>query len=383
MLFTDILSQNHIKKQLTENVDKGRVPHAQLFVGKSGYGVLPTALALSQYILCKNSNQENSGGHENCNLKCNQFSHPDLHFVFPVTKNEKVKKHPVSKLFLEEWREFLNSSPYGDIMDWYAFLGVDNKQGLIGVDEATEIIKTLSLKSFEGGDKIMIIWMAEKMNSECSNKLLKLIEEPPRDTFFILITEDENKILPTIKSRCQITRFLPLNNEIIISKLEKNFNLDPSKATQIANQSDGDYRAALKICNTDEEILQFEEWFIKWVRTAFSAKGNKTAIIELITWSELIAKTGRETQKNFLNYCLQFFRQALLSNYSVSALVNIQINNPGFKLDKFAPFIHSGNIIDIASEIEQAIFHIERNGNSKIIISDLSIKLTRLIHQPM
>ena len=380
MFFSDILSQNNIKNLLTESADKGRIPHAQLFIGKSGYGVLPVALAFSQYILCRNTDGENRGGEDRCNIQCNQFNHPDLHFVFPVVKSDK-QKHPVSKLFLKEWREFLTLYPYGDVNDWYAHLNITKKQGVIYKDEATEIVKSLSLKPFEGGRKVMIIWMAEKMNIDCSNKLLKFIEEPPEETYVILVTEDENKILPTIKSRCQITRFAPLNNEIIKNSLVQNYKIDALKAEQISNQSEGSFKIALQLIGEDNNELQFEQWFIKWVRTAFKAKGNKTSIIDLMSWSDMISKTGRETQKQFLNYCLLFFRQALLANYNIDSLVYMKVNDSSFKLDKFSKFIHSGNILNIAEEIEKAIYHIERNGNSKIILSDLSINLTRLIHQ--
>ena len=380
MLFSDILSQNHLKTLLTSSADQGRIPHAQLFIGKSGYGVLPTAIAYSQYILCRNTSGENKNGNERCNIQCNQYNHPDLHFIFPVIKSDR-HKHPVSKLFLKEWRDFLKSSPYGDVNDWYAQLNIAKKQGLIYSDEAIEIVKNLSLKPFEGGSKVMIIWMADKMNAVCSNKLLKIIEEPPKDTYIILITDDENKILPTITSRCQITRFTPLSNEMIKNNLVKNFKIDDLKAEQISNQCEGDYKIAMTLINSSTNDNKFEEWFINWVRTAFKAKGNKTAIIDLMSWSDHIAKTGRETQKQFLDYCLLFFRQALLSNYNIDSLVYLNIDDTSFYLEKFAPFIHSGNILGITNEIEKAIYHIERNGNSKIIISDLSIKLTRLMHQ--
>ena len=179
MLFADVLGQDHIKKHLTQSVDRGRIPHAQLFVGPEGCGSLPMAISYSQYILCRNKNGENSGGVEACNLKFDHLSHPDLHFAFPVATNEKIKRHPVSSHFMEEWRELISEQPYCNLYDWYTKLGIDNKQGQLGVDEAHDIVKSLSLKSYEGGYKIMIIWMAEKMNIACANKLLKLLEEPP------------------------------------------------------------------------------------------------------------------------------------------------------------------------------------------------------------
>ena len=380
MLFSEILGLSHIKSHLSKSVENGRIPHAQLFVGPEGSGTLPMAIAYAQYILCANTDAENSNGNEACNLKFNNFSHPDLHFAFPVTTNDKIKSHPVSSHFLPEWRQLLKEQPYGNLFDWYKRLGVDNKQGRIGVDEATDINKALALKSYEGGYKVMLIWMAEKMNIEASNKLLKLIEEPPNKTVFLLITQDEEQIISTIKSRCQVLHFPPLAQDDIKVGLIKQYNLPENEAIKIAHQSDGNYNKACDLVYQDSEDLQFETWFITWIRSAFKAKGNKAAIHDLIAWSEEIAKTGRETQKLFLQFCIEFFRQAMLLNYGADSLVYFETQTKGFDISKFAPFVHNNNILDISEALQDAIYHIERNGNSKIILTDLSIKLTRLLH---
>ncbi|WP_034060421.1 DNA polymerase III subunit [Lacinutrix jangbogonensis] len=381
MNFINIIGQAHVKNHLKLSADNGRIPHAQLFIGPEGSGTLPMAIAYAQYVLCGNTDAENSNGNTACNLKFNNFSHPDLHFAFPVTTNDKIKRHPVSKHFLVEWRDMLTKQPYGNLFDWYKQLGVDNKQGQIGVDEAQDIIKSLALKSYEGGYKVMLIWMADKMNTAASNKLLKLIEEPPNKTIFILIAEEEEQIINTIKSRCQLLHFPPLAEIDIKNALIKNYGLTEAVATKIAHQANGNYNKACDLVYNDSEDTQFETWFIFWIRAAFKAKGNKAAIHDLIQWSEDIAKTGRETQKHFLNFCLGFFRQALLLNYNADALVYMEIKSEKFKLEKFAPFVHNNNILDISNELQDAIYHIERNGNSKIILTDLSIKLTRLLHK--
>ncbi|MCD8444449.1 DNA polymerase III subunit, partial [Tenacibaculum finnmarkense] len=246
--------------------------------------------------------------------------------------------------------------------------------------EAFDIVKKLQLKSYEGGFKVMIIWMAEKMNIASANKLLKLIEEPPEKTVFILITEDEEQIINTIKSRCQALNFPALSEADIANALVKNKQISENEAIKIAHQSEGNYNKALHILNNNSNDLIFEQWFITWIRAAFKAKGNAAVIQDLIEWSETIAKAGRETQKQFLQYCLQFFRQALLLNYGANDLVFLETKTPNFKLEKFAPFIHSGNILIIDKELNDAQYHIERNGNPKIILLDLSIKLTRLLH---
>lgn len=381
MLFSEILGQEHLKNHLTQSVDNGRIPHAQLFVGPEGCGTLPMAIAYAQYILCQNKNSENTGGNEACNLKFSNISHPDLHFAFPVAINDKIKSHPVSNHFMEEWRQLISQQPYGNLFDWYKLLGVDNKQGQIGVDEAQEIVKSLALMSYEGGYKIMLIWMAEKMNTAASNKLLKLIEEPPNKTVFILIAEDEENIINTIRSRCQILHFPPLAEIVIKEALIKNFQVEEAVATKIAHQSNGNYNKACDLVYQDSEDLQFEEWFVFWIRSAFKAKGNKAAIHDLISWSEEISKTGRETQKQFLLFCMDFFRQALLLNYNTTELVYMEPKSKNFKLENFAPFVNEANIMDISNELQDAMYHIERNGNSKIILTDLSIKLTRLLHK--
>ncbi|OBX23975.1 DNA polymerase-3 subunit delta' [Gelidibacter algens] len=381
MQFSTLLGQEHLKNHLTQSVDNGRIPHAQLFVGPEGSGTLSMAIAYAQYILCGNKQSENTGGNESCNLKFQNYAHPDLHFAFPVATTDKVKKHPVSNHFMAEWRQLLKEQPYGNLFDWYRLLGIENKQGQIGVDEALNIVRALSLKSYEGGYKIMLIWMAEKMNTSAANKLLKLIEEPPAKTVFILIAEDEAQIINTIRSRCQVLHFPPLAEAVITEALQKNYQLDEATATKIAHQSNGNYNKACDLVYQDSEDLQFEEWFVFWIRSAFKAKGNKTAIHDLISWSEQIAKTGRETQKQFLQFCLDFFRQALLMNYKANQLVFMEPKTKNFKLENFAPYIHEGNIMDISQELQDAIYHIERNGNSKIILTDLSIKLTRLLHK--
>lgn len=376
MLFDRIIGQEHIKNHLQTSAKNGRIPHAQLFVGKEGSGTLPIAIAYAQYLLSHFSDDARAS-----ELKVEKLQHPDLHFTFPVTTTDSVKKHPVSNLFLNEWREFIAHQPYGSLFNWLQSIGVEKKQGIIGVDEALEVVKKLQLKSYEGGFKVMIIWMAEKMNTAASNKLLKLIEEPPPKTIFLLITENEDQIISTIKSRCQALHFPILSEQDIANALIDKEESSESDALKIASQSEGNYNKALHLLHNNSNEIIFEEWFITWIRTAFKAKGNTAVIQELVHWSETIAKTGRENQKQFLEYCLQFFRQALLLNYKSPQLVFLETQSPKFNLKNFAPFIHSKNILLIEKELNEAIYHIERNGNAKIILLDLSMKLTRFLHK--
>jgi DNA polymerase-3 subunit delta' len=223
--------------------------------------------------------------------------------------------------------------------------------------------------------------MAEKLNASAANKLLKLIEEPPKNTLFLLIAENEEQIIKTILSRCQILHFKALSENQIQEALVRNNDLDENFAANIAHQANGNWNKALHLLLNDDNEQIFEKWFITWVRAAFKAKGNATVIQDLITWSEEIAKTGRETQKRFLNYCSQFFRQALLLNYQAGSLVFFQSKTENFDIKKFAPFVHGANIEDINAALEDAMYHIERNGNAKIILLDLSMQLTRYLHQ--
>lgn len=379
MQFDGILGLNHIKNHLTVSADSGRVPHAQLFIGPEGSGTLAMAIAYAQYLLCGNTGGKNEGGPASCNTKCENLTHPDLHFAFPVATSETVKSHAVSDHYLTQWRSFVKEQPYGNLFDWYQSIGIENKQGQIGVDEALDIVKKLSLKSFEGGFKIMIVWMAEFMNNAAANKLLKLIEEPPDKTCLILVVEKEEEVLQTIRSRCQSLHFPSLAEATIAEGLMLR-GATREEASLIAREANGNFNRALDLLQKDSEDLVFEQWFVQWTRSAFKAKGNKGAIQDLILWSEEVAKTGRETQKKFLGYCLTVMRQALLLNYKAEPLVYLKMHVAGFELQKFAPFVHENNIFPIVKELEDALYHIERNGNAKMIFLDLSIKLTRLLH---
>ena len=370
----NILGYDTIKNYLKASVEAGRIPHAQLFVAGEGQGGLPMAIAYATLILSQDNPRAEA--------QCAQLAHPDLHFAFPTATNDKVKKDPISSLFMDEWRTFVKEQPYGSLFDWLVFLGIEKKQANIGVNEAKEITNKLALKSFEGGYKIMIIWMAEKMNVEASNKLLKLLEEPADKTLFLLVVEDENALLDTIKSRCQILRFPPLSEKAIKEALIAR-GLAEAEATKIALRAQGNFNKALQLMdNKESEEATFERWFIAWVRTAYRARGNKASIQGLLQWSDEINTVGREVQKQFLQYCAEVFRQAFLLNYTASNLVYMQFADPTFQLAKFAPFIHGNNIEAIHNLLEEAQLHVERNGNGKVIFTDLAIKLTRLLHTP-
>lgn len=371
MTFEDIVGQDHLKSFLQNNIRSGRIPHAQLFVGKDGLGALAMAMAYASFLI-QNENPEQ---------KINALQNPDIHFFFPVVKKEKSSSTVISKDYLKEWRAFIKEHPYGSLSDWYNSIGAGNKQGVITVDEAQAIIKTLAMKSFGGGNKILIIWHAEKMTSACANKLLKWFEEPNQKTSIILITEQEDALLKTIQSRCQAIHMHPFTESQLTNTLIKYKGMDEVAAKRIAQRAEGNINSAFKLIEQEENTLEFEAFFIDWVRTAFQAKTNKKSINKLMAWSETVAKLGREMEKQFLSYSLDVFRQALMLNYGAKGLVHLQISDKSFSLEKFSNFIDAQNIEKISSEIESAIYHIERNANGKIVLTDLSIKLTRLLHQ--
>jgi len=375
MQFSDVIGQNHLKSHLQNTLKTGRVPHAQLFSGVNGSGLLPMAIAYAGELLAM-PYEEGSSEKSACLKKVEQLAHPDLHFVYPVTTNDTVKSNAVSSLFSDDWRKFVLHNPYGSLFNWFQALGVENKQGAINVKEAQEISKKLSLKSYEGGYR-----MAEKMNTECANEILKLVEEPPSKTLLLLLTENEEQIISTILSRCQTLHFPLLSEEDIASNLVKKYQIGVNQARKTSRQAHGDFNKAIHITENDSDDSIFEGWFIEWVRTAFKAKGNKGSINDLLGWSDTMSSQGREAQKKFLSYAIELFRQALLKNYKVDSLLYFETSDPKFSIEKFAPFVHPNNIFEIIESLETAMFHVERNGNSKIIFTDLSIQLTRLIHR--
>lgn len=371
MLWDNIIGQTEIIQKLRESIDEGRVSHAQLFIGPEGSGALPLAIAYAQQVLCGINNA-------NCLLKVKNLQHPDLHFSYPFNKAND-EKDPVAKNYLNQWREFVTENPYGNYSDWMKHLGIEKKQGIINVKESEEIVKSLSLNSYEGGYKIMIIWHADMMNTEAANKLLKIIEEPPQKTLFILTAEREDSILPTILSRCQTVKIPRLRDADIEQYLVQKHQVEPNRAQQIAFMAQGNLRVAVQ--QLGEEDAVFDRYFVSWVRNAFLAAKKPAVLKDLIKWSNDIAAWSRDEQKNFLTYCSEVFRQALLRNYQVDEVAYLQIKSEGFKWDGFSGFIHGDNILDILNEINEAAYHIERNGNAKIILFDLSIKLTRYLHR--
>ena len=375
----NLVGQKKLIQDLETKASSGRLAHSYLLFGPSGAGKLSIAIKFAELILCskhKEKELEKIGAQQ----KINSLTHPDLHFVYPVNTNSKVKSKATSKHFVKEWRESVIENPYITLSQWLEKIETANKKGNISVNEAEDINKIMSLKSYEGGYKVMVIWMAENMNTECANKLLKLIEEPSAETVFLLLTENQSAIIPTIKSRCQKINIPPIDTKDIAESLIKKGLTDNDSAYNTANMSGGDYSSALNLLNSDASVVNFESIFIEWVRLAFKVKTTKSAVAELVSWSEKVSKLPKDVQKQFFLFSLELFRKSMLKNYKSGGYKGL-FKDKSFKFEKFSPFIHNNNIVELYEEINKAIYELNRNGNPKIVITDLSLKLTRLIHQ--
>ena len=385
MLFKDIIGQEEVKRQLRASVREGRIPHAQLFSGISGVGKLQLALAYAQYLNCPHRTEEDSCGTCPTCLQFEKLQHPDLHFAFPIVKTDAAD---TCNDFLEPWREIVLNKHYFDLDDWHKALGVETKQSMIYEKESGEILRKLSLKPFGDGYKVMIIWQPEKMNATSANKLLKLLEEPPVQTVFLLVSEHPEQLLSTIQSRVQTIRVPRLETEVIAQALMQK-GIDPAKAADIARIANGSYLAARKKADESEENKQELHDFIALFRDAFTVGVLRDPVKKyeslkrLRQWSLDMAdaKVGRERQKHFLQYAQQQVRENYIRNIGQPDL-NYQMEEEREFSVKFAPFIHNGNVEAIMNQLDLAERQIEQNGNAKIIFFDLCLQMIVLIKKP-
>ncbi len=380
MQFRDIIGQEEVKQQLRQAVRDGRIPHAQLFTGISGVGKLPLALAYAQYIACPNRTDEDSCGTCPTCLQYQKLQHPDLHFAFPIVKGDAGD---VCDDFMDKFRSMILSQPYFDIDDWYRYLGVETKQGMIYEKESGEILRKLSLKSFGDGYKVMIIWLPEKMHVACANKLLKLLEEPPMKTVFLLVSEQPELLLTTIVSRTQEVRVPRLTEaEIAEVLLRDHSDVSPSLAADIAHMSSGSYLTALKVVDENEGNSQNFNDFVALMRNAWlvGQKKDYSALLQLRKWSLDMADSnlGREKQKAFLQYAQRQLRENYIYNFHCADM-NYQTEAERNFSSKFAPFIHENNVERMMDELSKAEQQIAQNGNAKIIFFDLCLQMIVLV----
>lgn len=374
MFFKDVIGQEEAKQRLITEVKEGRIPHAQLICGPEGTGKLPLAIAYARYICCENRGQNDACGTCPSCVKFNKLAHPDLHFVFPVIK-KKTGKDTVCDDFIANWRSLILQSPYFNLNHWLREMGAENQQAQIYVKESDEIVRKLSLKSSQGGYKVMIIWLPEKMNTECSNKLLKLLEEPPALTAFLLVSEEPDLILQTIQSRTQRFNVHALEEKEIAQILQTRYGLQPEDANDIAHRSEGNFLKALETIHLSEDNKLFFELFVSLMRLSYQRK-----IREMKQWSEGVAAMGRERQKNFFAYCQRMIRENFMFNFHQKELVYMSQEEQNFST-RFAPFINERNVMGIMDELSEAQLHIEQNVNPKMVFFDFSLKMIVLLVQ--
>ena len=376
MQFKDVIGQEEVKRKLILSVQENRVPHAQLFLGPAGNGKLPLALAYAQYILCPHRTATDSCGVCPSCQKIAKLTHPDLHFVMPTTTTKSVKSNPESDLFMTEWRDYvLQNEGYVDTSSWYNFLDVENKQGAIFVRDAATLIRKLSFKAYEGEYKIAIIWMAEKLRVDTANKLLKLLEEPPEKTLFILIAEDQEELLATIRSRTSLVKVPRLEQDAIKTALMQRLGCTQQQASDAAIVADGNWIKAMEQVKDAEDQKYYFRTFQQWMRLCF-----KAAVNELIDFSNNIKSIGRERQKQLLEYGLNIVRNSLLFNNNLASLVMLPEEEKKFNAG-FAPFVNQANMAQIAELLEEASRQIERNGYAPLVFLDCSFKMAKLLRK--
>lgn len=373
MFFNQVIGQAEAKERLWNMVSDARIPHALMFTGPEGCGNLPAAFAFAQYLFCRNRREHESCGECPSCLKAAKLAHPDLHMVFPIAKSKDVRK---SDDVVKEFREVFLETPYITINDWFNSLDAENKQPIIPTEEANDIIRKLSYTSYEGGYKIMIIWQPEKMNAEAANKLLKVLEEPTDQTMFILVCNHPEQLLATIISRVQQIPFYKLKDDEIAAALVKQYNCQEAAARQAALLSDGSYREAQLLLQHNDSSAGFLAHFRAFMLVALKFDGFKAS-----AWVDENAKTGREKQKQFIQYSLGIFRDCLMMNFATHDLVRHSGEEREF-LNKFSRFVHQRNYEKLVDEFNNAYYYVERNANPKILFMDLVLKANELINIP-
>ena len=369
MYFKNIIGQENIKNELLTQVREGRIAHTQLFCAPEGVGGFSLALAYARYLNCNNPSATDSCGTCPSCVKIDKLVHPDLHFAFPVVRNK------LSDDFIEEWREFVINTPYFGLNQWLNHIEAANSQAIIYTKESDNILQKLSLKSSEGKYKITIIWLPEKMNTVCANKLLKLFEEPPAKTLFFLVSEQPNELLSTILSRTQRVDIPLLREEEINNHLISDYGISEPIAGRIAHMANGNLNKALAQIQINESQVEFLELFVQVMRVAYARR-----VKEIKKWSEKVAALGREKQKQLLTYWQYMVRENFIYNFNQTELNYMSQEEENFSVN-FAPFINETNIFGLMEELDLAQQHIEQNVNARMVFFDFALKLIVLIKQ--
>jgi DNA polymerase-3 subunit delta' len=372
MQFKEVIGQSTTKELLIQLALEHRVPHAILLMGPPGNGKLALALAFAQYLNCRNKTESDSCGVCSSCIKYKKLIHPDLHFTVPVIKTSSLSK-PTTTDYLPKWREYFLANPFPVYERWNQLIAEDNKQGMIYVDEASEIIQKLNKKSYEADYKVSLIWLPETMNPTCANKILKILEEPPANTIFILVTEEEQRLLSTIRSRCQSIRLPKIGEKDLAEALAGHPSIAENNSLVVAKIANGNYILAEELLQ-DDEVRKYNHRQY----TALMRSGYGRNLADLLTWSDELSVIGRVRQISFLRYCSEFTRQNFMSNFQQPDLVTMDENEEKFAR-KFAPFIQEKNVMHLYSEFEKSLRDIASNGNAKAIFTDMAIKVSKLI----
>ncbi|MDR1527943.1 MAG: DNA polymerase III subunit [Dysgonamonadaceae bacterium] len=372
MYFKDIIGQNDLKRRLIQSVKEGVIPHAQLFSGREGVGALGLALAYARYLHCTDRQEEDACGACPACLQFNKLSHPDLHFVFPII-NKKGSKDAFCDDFLQEWRLFIQESPYGTLSGWLESIAVENAQGLIYARESDEILKKLNFRAYESDYKIMIIWLPEKMHETAANKLLKLLEEPPEKTVFLLVSEEPDKIITTVRSRTQTWMVPPIDDADLAKALQETFRLPDEDLPLVVRLSRGSYSEAIRMIHTTDENEACLDLFISIMRNSWTRNVQNMKLK-----SEQFASLGRDRQKAFLAYSQRMIRENFLYRLQMPEINYMNRKEQDFSL-KFSPYVNEANIVDFMEELALAERHIEANVNPRMVFFDLSMKIAMLL----
>lgn len=374
----NVIGQEEVWNRLTQMAKTDRMPHAILLCGPQGAGKMALAMAFAKYLLCSSHDTENKpcGSCRQC-LMLEKWEHPDLHFTYPTIKLPSMASDhkPVSDDFAKQWRQMICESPYFSMDQWMNIIGADNQQAIITAGESDELVKKLSLMSSQGGYKVSVIWLPERMNVECANKLLKLIEEPPHGTVFILVSEEPDKLLETIRSRTQRIDVKRIETSHIATALKERYSLGDETSMRIARLANGNWLTAVREIENDSENAEFLDDYKQLMRLAY-----KRDIRELKKWSEQIQGYGRERQKRFIDYFSRFTRENFMYNFGNPELNYMTEEEEAFAV-KFARFIHEGNIIQISEMADKIVRDIKQNANAKIVFFDMALQMIMLILQ--
>ena len=374
----EIIGQEEVWQRLTEMVREDRLPHAMMLCGPQGCGKMAIALAFASYLLCKNRKGRNDACGECAQCKMTEkWGHPDLIFSYPTIKTPSMgsEHKPVSEDFAKEWRNMISRSPYFNIEQWMKEIGAENQQAIITAGESDELNRKLSLKSSQGGYKVSIIWLPERMNIECANKILKLIEEPPSQTVFIMVSEEPEKLIETIRSRVQRIDVKKISTESISEALINRYGIGEDDAMRLARLSNGDWITAVGELTADGENKEFLADFQSLMRLAYQRN-----VRELKHWSENINSYGREKQKRFLSFFLRLVRESFMYNFQQPDLSYMTADEEAFT-SKFAKFVNENNILQINELANKALRDIGQNANGKIVFFDMALQMIVLLIQ--